>query len=54
MPAEVAGERFYRPSSHGAEPGMFSALEARRRVRPQAEQEEQEEAETEVGDDVVG
>ena len=31
MPAEVAGERFYRPSSHGAEPGMFDALEVRRR-----------------------
>ena len=32
MPAEVAGERFYRPSSHGAEPGLFAALEARRRM----------------------
>jgi putative ATPase len=31
MPAEVAGERFYRPSSHGAEPAMFDALEVRRR-----------------------
>jgi len=30
MPAEVAGERFYRPSSHGAEPDLFAALEARR------------------------
>ena len=34
MPAEVAGEQFYRPSAHGAEPGMFEALEARRRSRP--------------------
>jgi len=31
MPAEVAGERFYRPSAHGAEPEMYDALEARRR-----------------------
>jgi putative ATPase len=30
MPAEVAGERFYRPSAHGAEPAMNDALEARR------------------------
>jgi hypothetical protein len=33
MPAEVAGERFYRPSAHGAEPEMYDALEARRRTR---------------------
>jgi len=46
MPSEVAGERFYRPSSHGAEPGMFSALEARRRLPAQQEPAE------EVGDDV--
>ncbi|MGO9877149.1 MAG: replication-associated recombination protein A [Acidimicrobiia bacterium] len=46
MPSEVAGERFYRPSSHGAEPGMFSALEARRRLPAQ------QEAAEEVGDDV--
>ena len=32
MPAEVAGERFYRPSAHGAEPAMYDALEARRRI----------------------
>jgi putative ATPase len=36
MPAEVAGERFYRPSAHGAEPAMYDALEARRRSRPEA------------------
>jgi hypothetical protein len=35
MPAEVAGEQFYRPSAHGAEPGMFEALEARKRKRPE-------------------
>ena len=46
MPAEVAGERFYRPSSHGAEPGMFAGLEARRRRPPG------DEAAEEVGDDV--
>jgi putative ATPase len=46
MPSEVAGERFYRPSSHGAEPGMYSALEARRRLPAQPEPAE------EVGDDV--
>ena len=34
MPAEVAGETFYRPSAHGAEPGMYRALQARRGVRP--------------------
>jgi putative ATPase len=45
MPAEVAGERFYRPSTHGAEPGMFSALEVRR-LRSDTEATE------EVGDDV--
>jgi putative ATPase len=33
MPAEVAGEVFYRPSVHGAEPEMYEALEARRRKR---------------------
>ncbi len=47
MPSEVAGEQFYRPSSHGAEPGMFSALEARRQLPAQ-----QQEAAEEVGDDV--
>jgi putative ATPase len=31
VPAEVAGERFYRPSAHGAEPALYAALEARRR-----------------------
>ena len=31
MPAEVAGEKFYVPRPHGAEPGMVAALEARRR-----------------------
>ena len=46
MPAEVAGEQFYRPSSHGAEPGMFSALEVRRRLPIEKETTE------EVGDDV--
>ena len=34
MPAEVAGERFYRPSVHGAEPAMYDALERRRRTGP--------------------
>jgi putative ATPase len=33
-PAEVAGERFYRPSAHGAEPDLFAALQARRGVQP--------------------
>jgi hypothetical protein len=46
MPAEVAGERFYRPSSHGAEPEMFAALEARR-LGPGDEGPTEE-----VGDDV--
>ena len=45
VPAEVAGERFYRPGSHGAEPAMWAALEARRTGN--AETGEQEE-----GDDV--
>jgi putative ATPase len=31
LPAEVAGERFYTPSAHGAEPQMSSAHEARQR-----------------------
>ena len=31
MPAEVAGEKFYVPRLHGAEPGMVAAMEARRR-----------------------
>src|SRR5258708_24342213 len=30
VPAEVAGERFYRPGRHGAEPALYAALEARR------------------------
>jgi putative ATPase len=30
LPAEVAGERFYRPGAHGAEPALHAALEARR------------------------
>ena len=51
MPAEVAGERFYQPSSHGAEPGMFAALEARRRLGPDDEDQQRKPAE-EVGDDV--
>jgi putative ATPase len=46
MPAEVAGERFYRPSSHGAEPRMFDALEARRHRGSDPE------APVEEGDDV--
>jgi putative ATPase len=46
MPAEVAGETFYVPRPHGAEPGMVAALEARRRGSPQAENE------TGAGDDV--
>jgi len=46
MPAEVAGEQFYRPSNHGAEPGMFAALQARRRVSTEPEATEEE------GDDV--
>jgi len=37
MPAEVAGEQFYRPSGHGAEPDMFAALQARRGVKPEAD-----------------
>jgi putative ATPase len=31
LPAEVAGERFYVPSTHGAEPGFSAAHEARRK-----------------------
>ena len=34
MPAEVAGEQFYRPSAHGAEPALYAAIEARRGQRP--------------------
>jgi putative ATPase len=41
MPAEVAGEQFYRPSGHGAEPDMYAALQARRGLE-------------EAGDDVGG
>jgi putative ATPase len=37
LPAEVAGERFYRPSRHGAEPALYEALRERR-----AETEEEE------------
>jgi len=46
MPAEVASERFYRPSTHGAEPAMFAALEIRRRLPTETE------APQEVSDDV--
>jgi putative ATPase len=46
MPAEVAGEQFYRPSTHGAEPAMFSALEERRRLPTEPKTTK------EVGDDV--
>jgi putative ATPase len=31
LPVEVAGERFYRPSPHGAEPRLYEALQMRRR-----------------------
>jgi putative ATPase len=31
LPAELAGERFYRPGRHGAEPGYEEQLERRRR-----------------------
>jgi putative ATPase len=30
LPAEVAGERFYRPSRHGVEPALYAMLQARR------------------------
>jgi putative ATPase len=30
LPVEVAGERFYRPSRHGAEPGLYETLRQRR------------------------
>jgi hypothetical protein len=30
LPPEVAGEQFYQPSRHGAEPAMYEALEKRR------------------------
>ena len=30
LPAEVAGERFYRPSRHGAEPALYETLRERR------------------------
>jgi putative ATPase len=29
LPAEVAGERFYRPGHHGAEPRMYERLQER-------------------------
>jgi putative ATPase len=31
LPVEVAGERFYRPSSHGVEPELYEALRIRRK-----------------------
>jgi len=40
----VAGERFYRPSAHGAEPALYDALEARRTGADHADEE--------AGDDV--
>jgi putative ATPase len=33
LPAEVAGERFYVPSAHGAEPRIAATHEARRAQR---------------------
>ena len=33
LPAEVAGEQFYRPGRHGAEPTLTEALERRRRAQ---------------------
>src|SRR5436190_16800074 len=38
LPAEVAGERFYRPSGHGAEPELYAALETRRGQQPDREE----------------
>jgi putative ATPase len=38
LPAEVAGEQFYRPSGHGAEPELYAGLEARRGQRPDREE----------------
>ncbi len=39
MPAEVAGEQFYRPSAHGAEPAMYDALGARRVAETRSDEE---------------
>ncbi len=36
LPAVVAGEQFYRPGAHGAEPALYAALEVRRRQFEQA------------------
>jgi putative ATPase len=38
LPAEVAGEQFYRPSGHGAEPELYAGLETRRGRRPGREE----------------
>jgi putative ATPase len=38
LPAEVAGEEFYRPSGHGAEPELYAQLEARRGRSSQREE----------------
>ena len=53
MPAEVAGERFYRPSRHGAEPALYAALEQRRRNTNDRNPNDEPGPE-EVGDDVGG
>jgi replication-associated recombination protein RarA len=42
LPAEVAGERFYVPGPHGAEPRLSAAHEARTHGTTQAEAEERE------------
>jgi putative ATPase len=43
LPAEVAGEQFYAPSAHGAEPQMTSAHEARRLRRAKESQRDDDE-----------
>jgi putative ATPase len=50
LPAEVAGEQFYRPSAHGAEPALFAALEARRGQQVRREEADDDAA----GDDARG
>jgi putative ATPase len=36
LPPELAGEQFYRPGRHGAEPALTEALDRRRRARNEA------------------
>jgi putative ATPase len=49
LPAEVAGEQFYRPSAHGAEPELYATLQARRRHDDRRDERDEREG---AGDDV--